>query len=82
MKRCSHGFLSPLCEVCHVQARRQASIRKRGNGECCTLPGMFCCIQCGANKPLSEFYLSRTMKRGHQSRCKRCDNSERVKRVL
>ncbi len=32
------------------------------------------CKLCALEKPLTEYYVSRTARSGYQSRCKRCDN--------
>jgi hypothetical protein len=55
----------------------RAYARKRGQGETVDRPGTYVCRGCGQEKPLSEFYVSRNTKLGHQSRCKVCDNSAR-----
>jgi hypothetical protein len=92
-QRCSHGFLRSVqpCPVCDAgkssepkawssATRREyrASTRERWNAsQPHGLVGEFQCVRCGFTKPLSEYYISRSSPRGHQSRCKTCDNDKR-----
>lgn len=41
------------------------------------LVGTYVCMACGDKKPKSEFYASKTESRGHQAKCKVCDNNKR-----
>lgn len=90
--RCPCGFLRSVvpCERCPPVPRTRSprvrgarasrsvrGARPRGQGEPNTMSGCYVCAACRIEKPLSEFYLSRTEKRGHQSRCKSCDNNMR-----
>lgn len=76
--RCAHGFIKGLCVVfgCKSAETNKLSFqqRRRGQGELLLLPGVFQCTCCGQVKALSEFYANRSSRRGHQSRCKNCDN--------
>lgn len=83
--RCPHGFLkeAALCPECPAPPRAKAHRRggrKRGETESHGLVGEYLCVRCGVIKPLSEFYVSRSSARGHQSRCKDCDNTTRSER--
>lgn len=84
--RCPHGFFRsavacPTCDRADVRSGTSPArtTRKRGEGEVLNLPGFYTCCNCGQSKPIPEFYASRTSPRGHQSRCKVCDNSKRVR---
>jgi hypothetical protein len=90
--RCTHGFLRsavpcPVCDPGRTRVERETSEcsrpagRVRGQGEVITREGSFRCRDCGELKPLQQFYVSRSMKRGHQSMCKACDNNKRVERL-
>jgi hypothetical protein len=61
-------------------------VRNRQTRSCCAkcrrfkphgLEGKYTCTACGEEKPKSEFYASKTDSRGHQSKCKTCDNNKR-----
>jgi hypothetical protein len=80
----------PACDASDLEReRRENQLRKyelardpsaprRPKAEATNLNGTYTCKTCGQTKPLSEFYVSRTEKRGHQSRCKACDNNKRT----
>jgi hypothetical protein len=53
-----------------LQSRRPTSAEAHG------LVGFYTCSTCGETKPKSDFYINRTEPRGHQSRCKTCDNNK------
>lgn len=76
--RCRHGFVKGLCVVFGCESAETNMLapqqRRRGQGELLLLPGVFQCRACGLVKALSEFYANRSSRRGHQSRCKECDN--------
>lgn len=93
-QRCSHGFLRSVvpCPACDPRLTERVALaaaepsravaRPRGHGEPHALVGAYRCRgRCGQVKPLSEFYISRTSKRGHQRMCKACDNNKRVGRA-
>lgn len=77
----------PMPKAARTKATRAVSserrsvrgARPRGQGEPNKLVGTYVCTACRVEKPLSEFYLSRTTKQGHQSRCKVCDNNMRLR---
>ena len=81
MNRCEHGFVAPLCVVCHVPTRLLRKTRPIGNAEPVSRAGAYRCRFCGQTKPLSEFYIMRSSSLGHQSRCKTCDNRTRGQRM-
>jgi hypothetical protein len=58
-----------------VEAARLSGAEPHG------LVGTYRCNCCGLTKPKSEFYISRGDPRGHQSRCKLCDNNKRTQRL-
>lgn len=91
--RCPHGFMRSIvpCVECGPlpvapkqlrkrvpgSGRNPKRCRLRGDGEPNKMRGEYTCTFCRVTRPLSEFYLSRTTKQGHQSRCKDCDNNLR-----
>ena len=84
--RCKHGFLRsvvpcPSCDRRKARVVTESSVRVRGQGEVVAREGSFRCRGCGVEKPLSEYYVSRTATRGHQSSCKDCDNRKRVEHL-
>lgn len=97
MARCDHGFERSVvpCPVCDqgkperaatsasslTRAAKPTLRRVRGQGEPITEAGSYRCNSCGLTKPLSEFYRSRTNNRGHQHKCKTCDNNKRTERI-
>lgn len=81
---CDHGLSENARprENASVLGASLAGRRKRGQGETVNRVGTFVCRgPCGREKALTEFYVSRTQPRGHQSRCKDCDNNKRVERL-
>ncbi len=83
--RCKHGFLRsvvpcPSCDRRKARVVAESSVRVRGQGEVIAREGSFRCRGCGVEKPLSEYYVSRTLTRGHQSRCRACDGNKRANR--
>lgn len=96
MARCDHGFERSVvpCPVCdrgiaeeaadraEGRTRPAPSVRRvRGQGEVITREGSFRCRKCRELKPLSAFYVSRSLTRGHQSMCRVCDNNKRAERL-
>ena len=97
MARCDHGFERSVvpCPTCdHGVSERAADRaegltrpakptlrRVRGQGEPNTREGSFRCRKCRELKPLADFYICRSSRRGHQSMCKACDNSKRTARI-
>jgi hypothetical protein len=95
-QRCAHGFLRSVipCPSCdgglspNAKARENASqwqqhgaTARRGQAQPHGLTGTYRCNCCGMTKPLSEFYVARGSRLGHQGRCKSCDNNKRVQRL-
>jgi hypothetical protein len=76
---CNPGESERVSVRAEVRHRpNNAAVRPRGQGERITREGTFRCRACHVEKPLSDFYVSRSLKRGHQSWCKRCDNDKRA----
>lgn len=76
MTRCPHGFMAPLCVVgCHGQRLAEVRpTRARGTPD---PAATFRCWQCQTTKPVTEFHSSRYVVRGHEARCKACNNAAR-----
>ena len=75
------------CEKLFITTRTVLyKVRHKDTRSCCAtcrrfkphgLVGTYVCTGCGHEKPKSEFYASKTDSRGHQSKCKVCDNNKR-----
>ncbi len=61
--------------------RRAIEASQQPRAESHGLVGTYTCTCCHKDKPKSEFYISRSDSRGHQSRCKACDNNKRTQRL-
>jgi hypothetical protein len=92
-RRCGHGFLRSVvaCPACDLgkarfereTSERTGSVRSRTRHPAAVVQreGSYRCRACGVEKPLTEYYISRTSRLGHQSRCKVCDNNKRSERL-
>lgn len=75
---CGEMFITTrtvLYKVRHKQTRSCCAQCRRAKPH--GLVGKYTCLGCGKEKPKAEFYASKTDSRGHQAKCKVCDNSKR-----
>jgi hypothetical protein len=96
LARCDHGYYvhaeklrTPRCPCCHQHTKKNNLthfLRTRlGNGRFAPIhsvaPGVYRCTICREIKPLSEFYGATSRATGKQSRCKKCDNRLKNRRI-